>query len=356
MRRRDLPAAIEWLCPECEAVGRISGWEDTDADLRGLELGPGPGATTVAVSVDAHRELRDIARDDAAWLPLAYGAVVVGDSPALTVTREQAVRFRTLATTAALVVASDRRRRRLVDIADALAIASAQRTAADPFVALDAALGAALGEFVMSLDDVAPPQFVPARARPRPKSTRGKAARTAPTFQLKVTLRDVRPPVWRRLIVPADISLDALHTVLQAAMGWYDCHLHLFRAGDREFAPPGDWEPVGEDSTGVVLRDLAPGKGSRLIYEYDFGDCWVHDILVEKVIDQQCAQVRCLTGRRRCPPEDCGGPWGYEELRAALADPRHERHDEMRAWAPEGFDAEEFDVVQVDDAVRRVRV
>lgn len=356
VRRRDLPAVIEWRCPDCEAAGQISGWEESKADLRGLEGHASSDATKVPITVDAHRELRQLARDDAIWRPLVYGAEVHDGVPALSVTRDQAMRFSAMATSIALALSSGRRRGLFGDIAFALALPFASQIGSVDCVEVSSELEAEFIEAVMSMEDFAAPQLVPTRPRPRPRSTNGMATRVARTYRLKVTLRDVKPPVWRRLIVPAGISLSSLHEVLQAAMGWHGGHLHLFRVGNHEYAPPGDWEPVGEDSTGVALCDLAPRKGSRLIYEYDFGDGWRHDIHIEDVFDQKCTEVRCLTGRRSCPPEDCGGPWGYQELRAALADPEHERHAELREWMPVGFDAEEFDVVWADDLVRRIGV
>ena len=105
-------------------------------------------------------------------------------------------------------------------------------------------------------------------------------------YQLKIALRDVRPPVWRRLVVTADLPLPILHVVFQVAMGWTDSHLHLFRVRQDVWAPAseeGDYEPLGLDTEGVPVSELAPRKGSRFVYEYDFGDGWVHDVVVEKV-------------------------------------------------------------------------
>jgi hypothetical protein len=356
VRRRDLPAALEWECPECSAMGHISGWEDTDADLRRFALDPDQETRPVTVSVPAHAALRDVARTDASLIPLAYGAEVDdAGGPILLVAAADSLRYASVVLRHSLVAPSQRACELLCELAEALTTVTADWQRESAFIELDPATSEAVAGVLNELEDSREPEFVPARPRPRPKSTRRRATEPQ-TFQIKVTLRNVKPPVWRRLIVPSDISLPALHEVVQAAMGWFDCHLHLFRVRDREFSPPGDFEPIGEDSRKVSLDEIAPRKGSRVVYEYDFGDGWCHDIVVEDVIDGRCSSVRCLKGRRRCPPENCGGPWGYAELREAVADPTHERRDELLEWIPEDFDPEEFDVVQTDALVRDVRV
>jgi hypothetical protein len=192
----------------------------------------------------------------------------------------------------------------------------------------------------------------------RPKAPRlsarsiPKNAKAAGVFEIKVTIAGVQPPVWRRLLVPADLRLDQLHNVLQAAFGWSDSHLHHFYTGDRRKAityygmPPPDGDDGGmpeEDERRFSLRDLAPGKGAPLAYEYDFGDSWLHQIKVERVIkaDEAGPTPRCISGARACPPEDVGGAWGYGEFLEILADPGHEQHKEMMEWAGE-FDPEAF--------------
>lgn len=353
VRRRNLPARIEWECPECSAGGAISGWEETDADLRHLDLDPGAAARAVAVSVIEHAALRQAARVDASLVPLAWGAQVDdAGQPHLLVRPQESLRYGRALLRQALG-ASPRHGGLLVALAEALTGVAEPPNA---FMELDAATATALAGALLALQDVRAPAFVPVPPRPRPRSTALRNAQPK-TFQIKVTLRDVKPPVWRRLTVPSDISLPALHGVLQSALGWGNCHLHLFRVRDRVFAPRCDeFDSIGEDSRDVALEQIAPRKGSRVVYEYDFGDGWSHDIVVEDIVDGQCSSVRCLKGRRRCPPEDCGGPWGYAELCEALADPTHQRHHELREWVPDGFDPEEFDVVDTDAIVRDIPV
>lgn len=177
-------------------------------------------------------------------------------------------------------------------------------------------------------------------------------------FQLKVTLRDVKPPVWRRILVSADITLGDLHTVLNEAMGWRNSHLHQFRLLDRTFGDPrlDDARELGfEDERRFKLKQLI-GASQSIAYEYDFGDGWMHTVTLEKVpdVDRRLHYPVCIGGARACPPEDCGGPGGYENLLASLADPNHEEHDELTTWVGGYFDAEGFDVNRTNYALREL--
>lgn len=179
-----------------------------------------------------------------------------------------------------------------------------------------------------------------------------------PIYQIKVTLRDVSPPAWRRVEVPGDTKLGKLHRILQAALGWTDSHLHAFRIGRTVYGVPDpdfpDDETVNERN--VRLARIA-AQGDKLIYEYDFGDGWEHELRVEKVIpaDPAVHYPRCTAGSRACPPEDCGGPGGYEHLLEVLRDPKHEEHDEMREWIGGDFDPEAFDLEAVNRELWRVK-
>lgn len=177
-------------------------------------------------------------------------------------------------------------------------------------------------------------------------------------LQLKVALRRIRPPIWRRLEVSADASLFELHHILQAAMGWTDSHLHLFEqngvyygAPDREFGMP----MVSERRTRI--GELLPAARARLVYEYDFGDSWEHDVVVEAVGEAQseARYPRVTAGKRACPPEDVGGTFGYIEFLEAIADPTHDDHARMLEWLGGPFDPERFDVVSANDRLPRRR-
>ena len=183
------------------------------------------------------------------------------------------------------------------------------------------------------------------------------AKRTTETVhRLKVTLLEVEPPVWRRLDVPSQIKLSALAGVLEAAVGWYGGHLHGFAVGALAYGIPdpdfGSRTIIDERK--VRLGEVLPAVTDRMRWDYDFGDGWEHEVLVEAIEppDPGVAYPVCRAGMRACPPEDCGGPWGYDDFLVALVDPAHERHEELREWAPPGFDPEAFDIEQATQWMR----
>jgi hypothetical protein len=171
---------------------------------------------------------------------------------------------------------------------------------------------------------------------------------------VKVTLVGIRPPIWRRLQVASSINLRRLHDVIQEALGWTQSHLYRFEVGDVEFGEPDpeDGRPV-RSAKATPLRKIAPEAGASFLYEYDFGDSWQHQIVVEKVLPpgSGVAYPRCVAGRRACPPEDCGGVWGYAELLEAIGDPEHPEHEEMLEWVGGAFDPEAFDLRAINEAL-----
>lgn len=181
---------------------------------------------------------------------------------------------------------------------------------------------------------------------------------TKTVHQLKVTLGQVKPPVWRRIVVSSDLTLGELAPVLEAAMGWFGGHLHAFDIDGTGYATPNpDWALDDLDENRFRLKDVLPEVGMKMQWDYDFGDGWEHSVLVE-AIDVPEAGVEypvCLAGRRACPPEDCGGPWSYANLLEALADPEHPEHDELREWIPIDFDPTYFDKDQTSEAMRSPR-
>lgn len=172
-----------------------------------------------------------------------------------------------------------------------------------------------------------------------------------PIYRLKVTLRHVAPPVWRRMEVSADTKLGKFHRILQAAMGWTDAHLHAYRVGEACYGIPDPDYPDDMKNERHVRLDQIAGEGDKLIYEYDFGDGWEHELKIEKAFPAEAAvhYPRCTGGSRACPPEDCGGPPGYERLLGILSDTKHKEHKEIREWIGGDFDPEAFDL----DAVNR---
>ncbi len=174
----------------------------------------------------------------------------------------------------------------------------------------------------------------------------GKSQSHNVVVQIKVKLLGVaKPPVWRRLQVRADTRLDELHEVIQAALGWGNYHMHVFSFGEEEFGVP-DSELGLRDERRVTLGELIAGVGERFRYTYDFGDDWQHEIVVEELLDAdpEVHYPALVAAKGACPPEDCGGPWGYANLRQILADPSDDEHREMLEWL--GLD----DVTEFDPA------
>jgi hypothetical protein len=190
--------------------------------------------------------------------------------------------------------------------------------------------------------------------------TAAKSAADVPIYQIKVTLEDSKPPIWRRLQVRSDITLGDLHTIIQAAMGWWDYHLHQFIVGETYYGVPDpDYDSYMEmrDEEDVTLGQVAPREGLKFRYEYDFGDSWLHQVLVEKALPPEPGQSYpvCIKGRRACPPEDVGGMWGYYGFLEAIRDPDHEEHEEYLEWIGGAFDPEEFDLDGVNEALSAVK-
>jgi hypothetical protein len=174
---------------------------------------------------------------------------------------------------------------------------------------------------------------------------------------LKITLRGIRPPVWRRVRVASDMTLRTLHQVIQEAMGWQDAHLHEFEVGKRRYGEPSDDGWPGMERTHseskVKLGSLVDQGIRRFQYLYDFGDGWEHAVAIEKIgpLDPQQQYPSLITGKRACPPEDCGGVPGYYRLLEVLADPTDEEHAELSEWVGDDFDPDRFDAEALNAAL-----
>ena len=164
------------------------------------------------------------------------------------------------------------------------------------------------------------------------------------------------PPVWRRLLVPGSVSMEKLHDMIQAAMGWTNSHLHSFTVGDERYGMHYDEYPDGEIDEKTVKVRSAIGECRGFQYEYDFGDSWDHAIFVEESVKpaRGLKHAVCLDGENACPPEDCGGVYGYTDLLQVLADPDHEEHESMMEWAGGPIDPTSFDLVAVNVALQGV--
>jgi hypothetical protein len=191
----------------------------------------------------------------------------------------------------------------------------------------------------------------------RPKRRLPK--KTDTVFQIKMTLRGIDPPIWRR-IQTKDCTLEELHALIQVTMGWAFEHLYRFNIGGVEYA---DLDMMNDedvkDACDTKLSDVlpVPNRRPRFEYEYDFGDGWTHRLIVEERLqpEQGAKYPVCIAGQRACPPEDCGGPWGYSDFVETITNPDHRRHEEMLEWVGGEFDPEGFNLEAVNSELRRMR-
>ena len=181
-------------------------------------------------------------------------------------------------------------------------------------------------------------------------------------YQFKIKLQNVsKPPVWRKIIVDENITFHQLHEVIQEVFGWGDYHLYQFSPNGYGSNPvigipsKDDWEQPEMNSMKTRLNKVFTQEKQSFNYIYDFGDDWVHKIVLEKVVPEPIKSPVCLDGKGNCPPEDCGGPWGYENMKAILSDPSHEEYKEMKEWLgldeDEEYDANEFDLKEINESI-----
>jgi len=173
-------------------------------------------------------------------------------------------------------------------------------------------------------------------------------------FQLKITLKEIEPPIWRRIQLPSTATFWDLHVAIQDAMGWLDYHQHLFRIKKPRAKklieigiPPDDYfedQPEIRPGWEENIEDFFVDPGRTAEYVYDFGDDWEHDILFEGILlkEKGVLYPLCITGARACPPEDCGGVWGYHDFLEIINNPNHEEHETMMQWVSGNFDSESF--------------
>ena len=179
-------------------------------------------------------------------------------------------------------------------------------------------------------------------------------------YELYVELEDIEPLIWRRLLVPATITLPKLHRLLQLAMGWTNSHLHSFTVGDKTFGMAG-LDDFGEldmlDERRQTLEAALGEENREFVYEYDFGDSWRCRITAKALahLNLEWHYPLCTDGARAGPPDDCGGPLGYEEFLAAIKDPQHEEHESMLIWIGGAFDPEGFDLNAINRTLRFAR-
>jgi hypothetical protein len=171
-------------------------------------------------------------------------------------------------------------------------------------------------------------------------------------LQLKITLNDIKPAIWRRVLVDSDVKLPDLHKIIQTVMGWTNSHLHQFIINGQYYSIPDD-ESFSEviDYRRIKLDSLVNMPKSKFIYEYDFGDGWEHSIVIEKILSRykDTYYPICIEGKRNCPPEDCGGSGGYENLIEIISNPKHEEYNEMIEWLGDNFNPEELNIDEINE-------
>jgi hypothetical protein len=179
-------------------------------------------------------------------------------------------------------------------------------------------------------------------------------------YQIKITLNDSKPPIWRRILVADTTTLSKLHDILQTVMGWTNSHLHHFIINEEFYGEPSDDEfgDMGtKNEARFKLNQLVSRAGFKFRYEYDFGDSWLHDLVVEKILpaEKEAQYPVCIAGKRACPPEDVGGVWGYADFLKVISSPKHPEHNETMEWVGGDFDPERFNLEHVNEGLRHPR-
>lgn len=177
-------------------------------------------------------------------------------------------------------------------------------------------------------------------------------------FQIHISLKYLKPRIWRRVLVAADTPVEDFHKIIQTTMGWENSHLHHFIKDNHIYSIPFEENLFGFgniDYTGIKIRELLLFEGDKILYEYDFGDDWQHEILLEKILFTDTRQKHpvCLKGKRACPPEDCGGVWGYNRILEIMENPQHPDYDDTMEWIGDDFLPVYFNVDQINAALKR---
>ena len=163
-------------------------------------------------------------------------------------------------------------------------------------------------------------------------------------YQIQIALKGSKPKIWRRILIDSDILLVDFHKVIQTTMGWTNSHLHVFSDGIEEYSPKEFEVEYAKDSRTVRLDKILKEENAKINYEYDFGDGWEHIIKLEKILtpNDNLQTPQCIAGKRNCPPEDCGGIWGYSNMLEILKQPEHEEYESYIEWLGDDFDPEYF--------------
>lgn len=180
-------------------------------------------------------------------------------------------------------------------------------------------------------------------------------------YQIQIVLKGFKPKIWRRIIVPSHVLLSDFHDIIQISMGWTDSHLHQFIKNRMNYTVRMKDDDFWDDSYSVdykkmKISDLLTKMKEKIIYEYDFGDSWEHELILEKILpfDEKTKYPVCIAGEMNCPPEDCGGVWGYTDMIEILKNPDHKEYESYKEWLGDEFDTEYFDIDSVNNILRRI--
>ncbi len=173
-------------------------------------------------------------------------------------------------------------------------------------------------------------------------------------YQLQITLKDSNPKIWRKILTISNVTLSEFHKIVKHTMGWTGSHSYRFENGNDRFAPQDFDLANTNDSAKTSLDSLLQKENDKIKYVYDFDDNWKHEIILEKVLPftSETKLPLCLDGKRACPPDNCGGIFGYEELLETISNPKHPDFDETIEWVGENFDPEYFDLAEVNHELK----
>lgn len=178
-------------------------------------------------------------------------------------------------------------------------------------------------------------------------------------FQIQISLRGFRPKIWRRVLVSENLLLSDFHKIIQTTMGWTNLHFHHFIKNRTYYSPKMEDDAFWDNSQYIDYKkmkivDLLKVEKDKVIYEYDFGDSWEHDIVLEKILphDSKLVYPLCIKGKMNCPPEDCGGIYGYANMLEIIKNPKHKNYEEFIEWLGEEFDPEYFNINEVNNLLK----
>jgi len=196
--------------------------------------------------------------------------------------------------------------------------------------------------------------------KPDASSPTGEKSNKNRIYQLKISLLESEPEIWRRVLVSGGVTLTKLHQVIQIAMGWTDSHLHEFVVGKTSYSMPDPEMEIGrsKNENRFHLYEVAPRVRMSFMYVYDFGDNWEHVIKVEKILDadeRYQGYPVCLEGEKACPPDDCGAIYGYYDMMEVRSDPKHPEYEDVMEWLGDEFDPDVFDLEETNEVLKRIR-